>query len=331
MRVSPTASSLGTGGGSHAEVAAGAVHSCELRADRSVWCIGDNQWGQLGTGDLEPVTGAIQVGAATDWISITGGEVHTCGLRPGDELWCWGAYPHHEQDPGGTLVTPTGPVEVDGDHAWRSVAPGTTHTCGILVDHTLRCWGLNLWGEVGDGTTSVAGAPQAVAGGPWRTVATGLTSTCAIGADGTLWCWGANSHPDPDPSPIVPTRLGSDDTWVSIAGRGTHYCATRTDGTLWCWGANHDGQLGQGTATTSSISLPTQVGTDTDWRSVGTGPAHTCANRLDWSLWCWGRNNEGQVGDGGSVDALSPVLVDDSRRWIGFELGYEFTVAFSLA
>jgi arylsulfatase A-like enzyme len=200
-------------------------------------------------------------------------------------------------------------VHIAGGSWWANVA-GNEYSCGLRVN-ALFCWGRNDAGQLGDGTTVDRNEPTQVAG-QWKTVAPGDHTTCAIRSDDTLWCWGANdaaqlgdgtaSAPRPDP-----VQVGNG-AWKSVTVGGVHACGIRSDATLWCWGGDDAGQVGDGPTAQDTCDVggsgpipcansPTQVGGGS-WALVSAGGDHTCALSDQRALWCWGRDDAGQVGDG---------------------------------
>lgn len=149
--------------------------------------------------------------------------------------------------------------------------------------------------------------------------------TCAVATSGTLWCWGGNFHGQlgngTKKSQGYPTQVGSLSSWRSVAAGYTHSCATRTDGSLWCWGDNLHGVLGS--KPTPSIQYdPVQVGPLDTWASIASGGQHMCALRQDKTLWCWGRNDESQLGDGTDKPPTDPLVqVSPLSSWASFALG----------
>jgi alpha-tubulin suppressor-like RCC1 family protein len=200
--------------------------------------------------------------------------------------------------------------------SWATVAAGGTQTCGILTDGTLWCWGDNYDGQLGDGTQLNRETPVPVVGdATWTQVDTGGQHTCAIRTDGTLWCWGDNTVGQVGDGTNgtsylhhQPTQIGTDADWSSVATGYYHTCGIRTDGSLWCWGENSQGQLGFGRQDQDG-RVPTRVGTERAWATVTAGMRHTCATRTDGSLWCWGDNSQGQVGDGTKTSRDRPTAL----------------------
>lgn len=266
-------------------VATGAEHSCAADLEGSVWCWGRNDQGQLGddsTTDSEipvQVVGSGGAGTLTDIDVVAAGENHACGLRSDDTVWCWGDNANGQLGDNSTSDRQT-PVQVVGPggpsilSSVVSIAAGADHTCAARSDGTAYCWGHNGNGQLGDDTTIGRDTPTQVAG---------------VGGGGTL----ANV-----------ASLG--------AGAATS-CAVTTSGAAYCWGDNDEGQLGDDTTTESET--PVQVvgvggtGTLASVGAIDGGEKHTCAARSDGGVHCWGRNDEGQLGDDTTTDSSSPVAV----------------------
>jgi alpha-tubulin suppressor-like RCC1 family protein len=115
--------------------------------------------------------------------------------------------------------------------------------------------------------------------------------------------------------------------WIDIATGYEHTLAVRADGTLWAWGSNTWGALGIGTQTNVIYNTPTRIGTDTDWKKVAVGGRHSVALKTNRTLWSWGNNQQGQLGDGTNVSKFTPVMIGNSYNWDVIECGFDFTVA----
>ncbi len=114
-------------------------------------------------------------------------------------------------------------------------------------------------------------------------------------------------------------------SWTALSGRSSHVLAIRSDRSLWAWGRNQDGELGDGTYT--SRTLPTQIGTDTDWAFVSVGATHSVAIKTDGTLWAWGSNSSGQLGDGTYIDKNVPVQIGSDTDWASFSAGASHNMA----
>ena len=168
--------------------------------------------------------------------------------------------------------------------------------------------GFNETGSLGLGHTDPVASPMRVGrDSDWSVVSVGGAHTCAIRTDETLWCWGDNAYGQlgdgTTGSSTVPAPIAPEMAWRDVTTGSEHTCAIRVDGTLWCWGSDSTGATGLGT-TWSATLTPTQVGVDTDWLIVDGRGYHTCGIRSDRSLWCWGYNLDGQIGDGSDTERL---------------------------
>ena len=191
-------------------------------------------------------------------------------------------------------------------------------------------WGFNTFGSVGDGTTTDRNSPTALSPAAWVSVSAGSFHSCGIRATGTAWCWGENTDRQVgDGTTVWPTSpvavSGGANNYVSIDAGDSHTCATRADETLWCWGRDFEGQIGDGHPGSVDTATPAQVA-GSGWRSVSTGLLHTCAIRSDRSLWCWGDNFFGQLGDGTDVNRSTPTQVPGTE-WETISAGFNHTCA----
>ncbi len=317
--------------------AAGAKHACAIKADGTLWCWGGNAQGQLGWGTAggsttTPVeTKGIGGGVATVWA----GSTRTCAVKRDGTLWCWGENDFGQVGDGTSGADKLSPAQVIAFGATAvAVSAARYHSCALKRDGTVWCWGYNAWGDLGDGTTNDKLFPVPVTSLGADAVGIAVAGVnCALKRDGTLWCWGGpNSSGQLGDgttmerhSPVHVAALGVDA--VEVAPGGGHTCGRKRDGTLWCWGANAAGQLGNGTRSTSRSPVPvTALGADVV--GVYAGTAHTCARKRDGTLWCWGANALGQVGDGTSMERFEPVLVTAlGTGVVDVALGSDFSCA----
>ena len=200
---------------------------------------------------------------------------------------------------------------------------GPSRTFAIW-DGRLFGWGDNSYGSLGLGDMADRTSPTAVGtDSDWMMVATGLGHTCAIKSDGTLYCWGDNNLGQlglGDTTPHrEPMRVGGDSDWSRVDADGSFTCAIKIDGSLYCWGGNNFGQLGLG-STGAGPNEPTRVGDSAAWTTVSLGPNFACAIRTDATLWCWGKNDSGQLGLGDTTDVSVPTR-QTSGGWQNVALG----------
>lgn len=144
----------------------------------------------------------------------------------------------------------------------------------------------------------------------WKTVNAGHYHVIATKTDGTLWSWGWVAL-GLGSSTIygIPKQIGTANNWLYAANGIAHSMAIRTDGTIWSWGGNSFGQLANGAMTSASTETPQQIGTDADWVAIYAGHQSSFAKKSDSSLWAWGKNAAGQLGNGDTVSSAVPILI----------------------
>jgi alpha-tubulin suppressor-like RCC1 family protein len=288
--------------------AAGSFHNLVVKSDGTVWAWGDNYRGQLGGGTAfrEVESRPVQVSNLTDVVSVAAGHAHSLALKSDGTLWVWGGNEHGELGDGTTVQRNT-PVRVSSLAGVVAVAAGSWYSLAVKSDGTVWSWGNNTYGQLGDGTTTDRLTPVQV---PNLTgvvaVAAGDSHSLALKSDGTLWAWGYNNGRlgDGTRSPYMrstPVRVSSLAGVVAVAAGTYHSLAVKSDGTLWSWGDNIFGQLGDGSTAYSSMT-PVQVPSLTGVVAVSAGHQHSLAVKSDGTFWAWGRNENGQLGDGTTVE-----------------------------
>jgi alpha-tubulin suppressor-like RCC1 family protein len=195
-----------------------------------------------------------------------------------------------------------------------AIAVGGAHTCGITAAGGVKCWGWNWYGQLGDGTTVDRLAPVDVSGLSSGVVAlaAGGAHTCALTGAGAVKCWGNNAIGqlgvgDMSDRPTPTDVNGLSSGVVALAAGAIHTCAITAQG-LKCWGWNLRGQLGDGTKVNRSRPAPV-LGLGSPAVAIATGTAHTCALTIAGGVQCWGAGDDGQIGDGLSIDRLTPKQV----------------------
>jgi alpha-tubulin suppressor-like RCC1 family protein len=284
---------------------AGSNHNCALRSDGSAWCWGSNGNGRLGDGTILDRSTPVAVSGLSNAVAISAGSQHTCALLSDGTARCWGWNGDGELGDGTTTEQHT-PVAVSGLAYALSpaIATGLWHTCAVLSDGAAQCWGYNIYGQLGDATTTERHTPVAVSGlSNAVAIAAGYYHTCALLSDGTARCWGWNFYGQlgdgtttQRQTPVAVSGLANA---VAITAGDYHTCALLSNGTARCWGWNFYGQLGDGT--TTQRQTPVAVSGLSNAVAIAAGGDHTCALLSDGTARCWGANDYGQLGDGTST------------------------------
>jgi len=275
---------------------------------------GYNAYGQLADNTVVNKSSPIQsASGGVNWKQVAGGYYSSYGVKTDGTLWCWG-YNLYGQLGNNTTTSNSSPVQtITFATNWTQVASNGQHAAGIKTDGTLWTWGYNLHGQLGDNTTTSRSSPvqTVTAGNNWSKVACGYWHTAGIKSDGTLWTWGYNAYGILGDNTIVkkssPVQTISGGTnWKSLASN--FYCnyAIKTDGTLWVWGYGYNGELGVNS--TAHISSPVQTITrGTTWLQASAFSYTAGAIKTDGTLWMWGTNSSGALGDNTTIHRSSPV------------------------
>jgi len=298
-------------------VLVGGDQVCALFSDRGLKCWGYNYYGSAGNGDMEPQPNPVDVsGISGEVSSVSTGAYHSCAVTTSGGLKCWG-FNYTGQLGDGTTADKSVPVDVFRlDSGVISATAGGFHTCAVAARGGLKCWGRNIDGELGDGSTGNKSIPADVYGllSGVKTVSCGIYHTCALTESGAVMCWGDNFFGElgdgTTQDKSIPSDVAGLDSGVTdISSRsGLHSCALMETGSLKCWGWNQFGQLGDGT-TANRLTPVNVAGLGSTVKAVSAGGYHTCALLNDGGVRCWGRNALGELGDGSYINRPSPVLV----------------------
>lgn len=300
-------------------VATGDFGACALVSGGKVMCWGQNSTGQLG--DNTAISrfvpqGVVGISGAT---AIAGSATHTCALVNGS-VKCWG------------LGYGLSPVDVAGIAGASAIALGWDYTCVLLNNGSIKCWGRNDLGQLGDGTTTPRPTPVDVIGITDATaIAIGYNVTCAVLHDGGVKCWGRNDSGqlgDGTASEYrsTPVTVAGISGATAVATSGVHTCVVAA-GQVKCWGFNGWGALGDGTTEnrlTPGAAVDLGGATAT---AITIGWSHTCVLVSDGSMQCWGSNAAGQLGDGTRLTRSTPAAVLGIRGSAAIAAGGQHTCA----
>jgi alpha-tubulin suppressor-like RCC1 family protein len=217
-----------------------------------------------------------------------------------------------------------------------SIHANQLHTCALTSSGTIYCWGGNGSGQLGNGTTMQNNLPTAVpAGVTFVSMSTGGYHTCALTTEGSLYCWGNNYNGQLG---IGNTLNSSNPTAVfmpegvivaSIDAGGYYTCALTTAGTIYCWGRNEHGQLGNGTTASSTRPTALSLSAGEPIDSISVGELSACARTSVGTIYCWGNNSYGQLGDGTTTSRSipMPLSIPAGQTFASITAGYGHTCA----
>jgi alpha-tubulin suppressor-like RCC1 family protein len=318
----------------------GQNHTLAVKTTGTLWSWGLNSSGQLGDGTVVSRSSPVQIGTLTNWSSVSSAGAYSIATISNGTLWAWGLGTSGQLGDG-TVVSKSSPVQIGTDTDWLYGFAGSSFTIAIKTNQTLWSWGLGTSGQLGDGTVVSKSSPvQIGTDTDWIFATPRPNGTAfAIKSNGTLWGWGVNSTGQyanyNNVSRSSPIQILSDKTWKSITTTlvtvttGQHIMAIDSSNNLYTWGStNAGGQLGQNNVFnyTSNSFTPIQIMSGSYFTSfnsvngaygttVTTAHAAGFAVKSDGTLWAWGRNAQGQLGDETTTNRSSPVQIGTDTNW----------------
>jgi alpha-tubulin suppressor-like RCC1 family protein len=334
-------------------VAAGGAHTLALTSDGIVWSWGANGAGQLGLSDTSranrttPSLIEFDVGwnVFENIASVRAGFSYSVALKTGGTLWAWGQNEYGQLGVGDTLSSNWPiqigvyssdsdgfPILISADSDWTRVAAGSRHTIALKVNGSLWVWGWNQNGQLGLGDAIISRTTPTQVGtqSDWSQVSADNSFTLGLKTSGTIWAWGDNSYGQLGLGGTIkrdtPTQIGTQSDWTQISAGSGHTIVLKTNRTLWAWGINQYGELGLGDTNINRFT-PTQIGTDSDWTQISAGYDHTVGLKSNLTLWAWGSNIYGQLGDGSSNNLRdTPIAIGTKSDWLSVTAGYVHTI-----
>lgn len=330
------------------DISAGTSRTCAVVSGGGAWCWGLGTSGELGNGLTASSSVPVRVANINDFTQISVGSTTVddpiCGVTRTGKAYCWGADTNQQlgNGPGSTAQITPGEV-TNMNRNFLKISVNNNTVCAIVANrnNSVVCWGAGSQGEMGNGAlpastnlpTSVLNISGIV------DIAVHFSSVCALEKNGKVWCWGddaqgrlgdgelsssrktipvqakiMNAVKINGPYAIVDTSVEASPAPPRYAKKfsagNTHGCHIRSDGTLWCWGTEAAGELGNGGSLTDIAEQPVRVSDPGPWMSVSTDGDNSCAIKGDGSLWCWGSDSDGQLGNGaitGSQNSPSPI------------------------
>ena len=312
-------------------IAAGAQHSLALKGDGTLWTWGSNAYGQLGDGTNTDRSTPVQVSGLTGVTAIAAGDYHSLALKSDGTVWAWGQNGEGQLGDGTNMDRST-PVQVLNEYkpdyltGVEAIAAGGQHSLALKSDGTVRVWGSNTYGQLGNNTNTSKNTPVQVAGSlnSVTAISAGDSQSFILKSDGTVWAWGLNDKgqlgDNTTTDKKIPAQVSSLTGVKAISAGDSHSLALKSDGTVWAWGQNGEGQLGDGTQTDRITPVQTVgengIGYLTGVTTIIAENDHSFAIKTDGTLWAWGQNGEGQLGDGTETDRSEPAHIHIFGTWI---------------
>jgi alpha-tubulin suppressor-like RCC1 family protein len=329
-----------SGGTNWKQVSLSGSSSSAIKTDGTLWLWGPGFSGSLGNNSTIYRSSPVQtIAGGTNWKQVSLGTWnHSSAIKTDGTLWLWGSGCGGKLG-ANSISSQSSPVQtISGGTNWKQASLGYDHSSAIKTDGTLWLWGYGDGGNLGNNSITRRSSPvQTTSGGTnWKQVSLGYCHSTAIKTDGTLWLWGCQGFQNCratsalgdgtviDRSSPVQTVSGGT-SWKFVSGGWDQSAAIKTDGTLWTWGLNCDGNLGDGTREAKSSPVQTIFGGN-DWKDVSSGRGYcnykfVLATKTDGSLWSWGSNDCGQLGQNrttGYYDTGKYIVYGD-RRTVDFD------------
>ena len=318
------------------------THTVAIKSDGTVWSWGLNTSGQLGNNTVTDSLVPVSTCGLTGVLQVSAGNSHTLILQSDGTVWSWGRN-NYGQLGNNSQTDSNVPVQVSGLSSVVAVAAGVYHSIALKNDGTVWAWGYNGYGQLGNNSTSDSTVPVQVGGGTVSgnflhgaiAIAAGYRHSIALKSDGTVWDWGSNSNGqlgnNTTTDSLFPIQVNTITGLVSLAAGNYHSAALKSNGTVWTWGYNHFGQLGNSSTTDSSVPVQvSQASGLTNVTAIASGAYHFAAIKNDGTIWTWGYNAYGQLGNNTTSNSTVPVQVGSGLSGAvvtGISAGMDHTVA----
>jgi alpha-tubulin suppressor-like RCC1 family protein len=331
-------------------ISVGATAACALTPSGAGYCWGMNERQEFGAplpaGSSSPFATTIPNFAELSG----GGGHHFCGINGGGSAMCWGRSDFGALGSGTIPFISSGPVTVAGAINWTAINMSRLTACGVSASNIGYCWGDNQRGEVGSAAIAIRDAtstPHVLDGGlTWKSVVAGWLHACGITSAGAAYCWGDNTAGqlgigtvDATLLHLVPTPVATTERFIQLSLGTRSTCGITVDHEAFCWGENWTGQIGDGTRALKAVPTAVAGGYRFSYIAVSpgfgdgssaplpvipgvqAGMGHTCALTETGKPYCWGWNGSGQLGDGTTVDRLTPQQVTGGLSLTSIGLG----------
>jgi alpha-tubulin suppressor-like RCC1 family protein len=298
------------------------AHTCRLSSQGVASCWGKNRYGELGGGFRSdhfypPIQ--VQMPEGVQLKELTTADSHTCGLTRTGTVYCWGKnlYGQLGINLRQTQLTPV-PIQMPERIRFLTIGAGVYHTCGLSQNGDAFCWGRNSDGQLGNGSRENRIIPVRVSmprNIQFKSLSFGAYFVCGLSLQGKVYCWGSNfvgqlgDGSQVDRLTPTPVQMNENLIFESITSGGLHTCGLTALGQAYCWGNNPAGQLGDSTERNSFSPVSVYQPDGLQFRSIFAGDAFTCGISRNDEVFCWGENDDGQLGIGSRQSLSTPARV----------------------
>lgn len=296
-------------------VSVGYAHTCAISSTGHLYCWGDNTLGQLGDGHAEPYSATpVPVVTGLTFTSVTASDNYSCAISTAGDGYCWGQSFTGELGNGVSAVVESTPQLVLGGLHFTTIAAGGDHACGLIAGGAAYCWGNDLFGELGNGSTTEVDAPTPVEGGlHFTTITSGDAHSCGLTSTGAAYCWGNNVSAElgdgTTTDRLVPTPVQGGLTFTAISANSSEAtCGIASSGAAYCWGANAFDFDATADAA-NPVRLPSPVRGGLLFQSISAGAFGGCGVAVSGTGYCWGDGDDGNLGDGMRDETTAPKAI----------------------
>jgi len=320
-------------------ISAGVGHQHAVKIDGTLWGAGRNGFGNLGIGNTTSCyTSFVQeISSSTNWSISNADADQSHAIKTDGTLWGWGGNSYGVLGVGNAIAYSSPVQEISSSSNWCAVSGTRNGTVALKTDSTLWGWGYDQYGHIGDCDSTLKSSPvqEAYSETNWSKIAGGLEYTLAIKTSGELWATGNGScgrlgYDCINTKYSFVQEITSSSNWYSISAGFCTSTGIKSDGTLWAWGANNFGQVGDSSLVNASSPVQ-EISSSTSWCSSSRDYNIALAIKTDGTLWGWGCNLGGALGDGTNICASSPVQeITSSTNWSSSSNSYYASHALKL-
>ena len=318
------------------ELAGGGGHSLAVQGDGTVWAWGYNTDGELGNGSTSASSAPVQVSSISGALAVAAGKLHSLAVKSDGTVWAWGSNVSGQLGNNSTVSSDV-PVKVNGLTDIVAVAAGSLHSLAVRSDGTVWAWGSNQYGQLGNETTTNSSVPVQVVNLTGAiAVAAGQSHSLALDIHGNVWAWGYNADGElgngSTINSVVPVAVtGFTDPVTAIAAGQLHNVALENNASVWTWGQNAYGQLGNAQGGVDVYSSVPLVVNGISASAVAAGEYHSVALKSDATIWAWGYNQDGELGNSTVTNSDIPVHVSNITGALAVGAGYSHSLALGTA